>query len=93
MEPLLKFTSLSDKLFDSTVPLLFDRADPDAVKAADDCYRALIKEGRVQGWFPYRVAVGAMPELVGRLDKAQAFHERLRHAVDPHNLIAPGRYR
>lgn len=93
LEPLLTFTSLSDKLFDSTVPLLFDRADPGAVEAARACYRELIVRGREQGWFPYRVAVDAMPELAGLQQDAHAFHERLRRELDPHDLLAPGRYR
>jgi 4-cresol dehydrogenase (hydroxylating) flavoprotein subunit len=93
IEPLLTFTSLSDKLFDSTVPLLFDRADPRAAAAAQACYRELIEAGHARGWYPYRFAVGALPELAGRMGQAQLFHERLRRALDPDDLLAPGRYR
>jgi 4-cresol dehydrogenase (hydroxylating) len=93
IEPLLTFTSLSDKLFDSTVPLLFDRADPAATAAAHACYGELIARGQQQGAFPYRVAVSAMPALVAEFDESHGFHERLRRGIDPHNLIAPGRYR
>ena len=93
IEPLLTFTSLNERLFDSTVPLLFDRDSPKAVAAAEQCYRSLIEQGRAQGWFPYRLAVSAMAELTDRLDDAQQFHERLRKALDPHDLLAPGRYR
>ncbi len=93
MEPLLTFTSLSDKLFDSTVPLLFERDKPASVAAAHACYHELIRCGEQQGWFPYRLAVSAMPELAARLGESQHFHERLRKSIDPHDLIAPGRYR
>jgi 4-cresol dehydrogenase (hydroxylating) len=93
IEPLLTFTSLSDKLFDSTVPLLFDRHDLDAVLRADACYAELIRRGQAHGWFPYRVSVGAMSGVVERFDQSHQFHERLRRAIDPHNLISPGRYR
>ena len=93
MEPLLTFTSLSDKLFDSTVPLLFDRSDARAVAAAEACYRELTVRGKENGWFPYRVSVGAMPALLERLDASAAFHTRLRAGIDPDNLMAPGRYR
>jgi hypothetical protein len=34
-----------------------------------------------------------MAELPGRLDASRAFHERLRRALDPDDLLAPGRYR
>lgn len=93
IEPLLTFTSLSDKLFDSTVPLLFDRADPAQVAAAQACYRELVATGHASGWFPYRLAVDALPDLAARLDDSRRFHERLRRALDPDDLLAPGRYR
>jgi FAD/FMN-containing dehydrogenase len=92
IEPLLTFTSLSDKLFDSTVPLLFDRDSPAAVAAAQACYRELIAAGRERGWFPYRLSVDAMPELQTLLGDSSRLHARLRHALDPHDLLAPGRY-
>lgn len=92
IEPLLTFTSLSDKLFDSTVPLLFDRDAPAAVAAAQACYKELIVAGRERGWFPYRVGVDAMPEVTGLLKDAERLHARLRHALDPQDLLAPGRY-
>ncbi|MBQ5964549.1 FAD-binding oxidoreductase [Massilia sp. ZL223] len=93
MEPLLTFTSLSDKLFDSTVPLLFDRNSPVAAEAAQACYRELILRGREQGFFPYRVAISAMPELAALTQDSQRLHERLRRELDPYDLLAPGRYR
>lgn len=92
IEPLLTFTSLSDKLFDSTVPLLFDRSNPVAVEAAQACYRELIEQGRERGWFPYRVAVGAMPALAELTGEASSLHLRLRRELDPNDLLAPGRY-
>ncbi|KFI05127.1 FAD-binding oxidoreductase [Massilia sp. BSC265] len=92
IEPLLTFTSLSDKLFDSTVPLLFDRADPAAVAAAQACYEELIAEGRKRGCFPYRVAIGAMPGLAALTKESSSLHARLRRELDPDDLLAPGRY-
>lgn len=93
IEPLLTFTSLSDKLFDSTVPLLFDRTDPSAVAAAQACYEELIAGGRERGWFPYRVAIGAMPGLAALTNESSSLHARLRRELDPDDLLAPGRYR
>ena len=34
LEPLITLTTLNDRLFDSTVPLLFDKSRPEAVAAA-----------------------------------------------------------
>lgn len=93
IEPLITFTTLNDRLFDSTVPLLFDRTQPAAVDAAAACYQALLHEGKEHGWFPYRVGIDAMPALLEMQQHAPAFHERLRKDLDPHDILAPGRYR
>lgn len=93
LEPLITFTTLSDRLFDSTVPLVFDRDDPKAVAAAAACYQELLHAGRAKGWFPYRVGINTMPTLVAMQSQATAFHTRLRAGLDPHDLLAPGRYR
>lgn len=93
IEPLITFTTLSDKLVDSTVPIIFERDKPAAVKAATDCYYDLLHTGKGKGFFPYRVGIGTMPTLVGMQDKAIAFHERIRQVFDPGDVLSPGRYR
>lgn len=93
MEPLITFTSLGDRLFDSTVPLIFDRNQPQQVAAAAACYQELLHTGRQHGWFPYRVGVDSMDTLMGLQDHARQFHDRLRQALDPNDILAPGRYR
>ena len=93
IEPLITFTTLNDRLFDCTVPLLFDRNKPAAVTAAAACYETLLHSGKERGWFPYRVGIDAMPALLGMQVHAPVFHERLRKDLDPHDILAPGRYR
>lgn len=93
MEPLITFTSLNDRLFDSTVPLLFDRSKPEAVAAAAACYRELLDTGREHGWFPYRVGVNTMQALNDLQTDSKAFLARLGKDLDPHDILSPGRYR
>ena len=93
LEPLVTLTTVSDKLFDSTVPLIFDRSDAKAVQAAQACYKELVTTGRARGWFPYRVGVESMSDLVDLQSDSKIFHERLRKDLDPHDILAPGRYR
>jgi 4-cresol dehydrogenase (hydroxylating) len=93
LEPLITFTTLSDRLFDSTVPLVFDREQPGAEAAAMACYDELLHTGRAHGWFPYRVGINAMPSLMALQSDAKAFQEQLRRNLDPNDLMAPGRYR
>lgn len=93
IEPLITFTTLSDKLVDSTVPIVFDRDVERSVKAAQACYHDLVQTGRPLGYFPYRVGIAGMSTLVGLQDKATAFHAKLRANLDPHDILSPGRYR
>lgn len=92
LEPLITFTTLSDRVFDSTVPLVFARDDPKAVQSAEACYQELLFEGRGHGWFPYRVGINTMDTLTGLQSHATQFQARLRKDLDPHNLLSPGRY-
>jgi len=92
IEPLITFTTLNDRLFDSTVPIIFERDQPSAVAAAQACYSELLHSGKAQGWFPYRVGVGTMATLTSMQTHSSAFHKRLKAGLDPHSLVAPGRY-
>ncbi len=92
LEPLITLTSLNDRLFDSTVPLLFDREDPSATAAAKTCYNELLAAGRAQGWFPYRVGIDTMVQLRTLQSDSGAFTRMLRESCDPNGVMAPGRY-
>jgi FAD/FMN-containing dehydrogenase len=92
LEPLITLTTISNGIFDSTVPLLFDRADPDATRNAQTCLATLLEEGRAQGFAPYRVGIDAMPWLLGRGGESWDFIARLKRQLDPENILAPGRY-
>jgi 4-cresol dehydrogenase (hydroxylating) len=94
IEPLITFTSLSDKLFDSTVPLVFEKDRLERATSAKRCYAELLETGRTRGWFPYRLGIDAMSALASRTgDETDEFFRRLRSGIDPRGLISPGRYR
>jgi hypothetical protein len=89
IEPLITLTTVSDKLFDSTVPLLFER---ERVSSAHDCYRALLSGGQSVGCFPYRFGIDSMKFLRERAPASISIHERMRRAFDSNDILAPGRY-
>jgi len=92
LEPLVTLTSLSERCFDSSVPLLFDRSSAAATQRAQACYRALLESGRQLGFMPYRVHVDAMDWLTGQPSMHWELAEQLKRALDPQGIIAPGRY-
>jgi len=92
IEPLITLTSLSERCFDSTVPLLFDARDEAAVARARACYDELRDGGRALGFLPYRSSVDAMGAVVQADTPYWRMVRDFKAAVDPDNLIAPGRY-
>jgi len=92
LEPLVTLTSLSERCFDSTVPLLFDRSSAAATERAQACYRELLESGQRLGFVPYRIHVDAMGWLTGQPSEHWELAERIGRAVDPQGIISPGRY-
>lgn len=92
VNPLITLTTVNDRCFDSTVPLLFDRGDADATARAKDCYRALLDAGQKEGFLPYRLNVDAMDTLNNGGTVFPGLASQLKAAVDPNFILAPGRY-
>lgn len=91
IEPLITLTTLSDRCFDSTVPLLYDRDDPAQRERARLCQRALFHAGQHEGFVPYRVGIDDM-DLVLSDSAFWSLAAAIKGAVDPADVIAPGRY-
>jgi len=92
LEPLITFTSISDRCFDSTVPLLFDVASDESRKNAEACYRALFMAGKERGFLPYRVGIQAMDWLSVGDETYWQVVRQLKDTLDPDGILAPGRY-
>jgi 4-cresol dehydrogenase (hydroxylating) len=92
IEPLITLTSISSRCFDSTVPILFDRADEAAAARADACYRALFDAGRREGFLPYRMGAQYMDLVTSEDSTYWRLVAKMKHAIDPDGIISPGRY-
>ncbi|RBW49711.1 FAD-binding oxidoreductase [Marinobacter sp. F3R11] len=92
INPLITLTTVNDRCFDSTVPLLFDRSDADATARANDCYRALFKAGQKEGFLPYRLNIDAMDIMNTDGTAFSGLASQLKAAIDPNSILAPGRY-
>jgi FAD/FMN-containing dehydrogenase len=92
MEPLITLTSLGDRLFDSTVPLLFERDDPAAAARARHCLEELISQGRGLGFHPYRLGIDNMADYATQHPLSGEVQRRIKAALDPNDLLSPGRY-
>jgi len=52
----------------------------------------LLDAGSREGFVPYRVGIDAMPWLESRHLTQGSLAARLRDAIDPERVLAPGRY-
>ncbi|MBD9394548.1 FAD-binding oxidoreductase [Acidovorax sp. ACV01] len=91
-EPLITLTSLSDRCFDSSVPLLFDGRSAAQKERAHRCFDMLFDEGRQLGFVPYRMGSQFFHKLEAENDPALALARSLKQWLDPDNIISPGRY-
>ena len=92
LEPLMTLTSLSDRCFDSTVPLLFDLDSEESRKNAERCYWALLEAGRSRGFLPYRVGIQTMSWLSQSDATFWQVVREIKKTLDPYAIISPGRY-
>lgn len=92
IEPLITLTSLSERCFDSSIPLLFDKSKPEAQKRVKDCYQALFEQGRKLGFVPYRYGIDTMELITERPCGFWRVSDAIKQALDPNNIIAPLRY-
>ncbi|MGZ5279237.1 MAG: FAD-binding oxidoreductase [Pseudobdellovibrionaceae bacterium] len=93
IEPLITLTTVSERCFDSTIPILFDRQNPEATKRAQACYRELLSEGKKKGFIPYRLGVDQMEDVTS--DPQSVSWRRvakIKQALDPNEILSPGRY-
>jgi hypothetical protein len=91
IEPMITFTNLSGISTDSTIPIVFDLENPQAVKDAHACLQALFDEGLKHGFIPYRLNIQQQLEL----NANSTFWKtagKIAHALDPAGIISPDRY-
>ncbi|KKO47064.1 FAD-binding protein [Arsukibacterium ikkense] len=92
IEPMITFTSLKHDMVDSTIPIVFNLADPVAVAQAHACLDELVSKGLKQGWVPYRLNLAQQASLLDAKLPFWQISAKIKQALDPHNIISPGRY-
>ncbi|SNY51669.1 FAD/FMN-containing dehydrogenase [Arsukibacterium tuosuense] len=92
IEPMITFTSLKHDMVDSTIPIVFNLADPAAVTQAHACLEELVSAGLTQGWVPYRLNLAQQANLLEPGTSFWQISSKIKQALDPDNIISPGRY-
>ncbi|MDB5960789.1 MAG: FAD-linked oxidase, partial [Massilia sp.] len=83
---------INERALCAVLTVAFDRDDAAEAARARDCQRALFDAVMAAGYMPYRVGIESMGELDPHGDVFWKVAARIKAALDPQGLIAPGRY-
>ena len=92
-DALLGLTIRNSRAGIATIPLIFEKTEEN-VRRAHACYKELVTACTLAGMPPYRVNIESMRTMAElRIDNVhQRLHAQLKAALDPADIIAPGRY-
>jgi 4-cresol dehydrogenase (hydroxylating) len=91
-EPLLTCHCLSPRAVHVVGALVYDREVAGADEQARSCHEEIGKRLVDQGYYPSRLDIQSMSHLPPASDDYDTVLAGLRAAIDPRNVLAPGRY-
>lgn len=92
LDPLLAMVGQTERAIYLLPLLIYDREVPGADEEAMRCHDAILSRLAAAGYPPYRLGVQSMDALPAPRDDHGALMERLKRALDPGDILAPGRY-
>ncbi|HYI02415.1 FAD-binding oxidoreductase [Hyalangium sp.] len=92
LEPNVALLALSPRCLYLVVALAYDREVPGEDERAMACYQSLQRELVQAGYYPMRLGLPGFSEELSSQDDSRALLKRLKEAVDPAGILAPGRY-
>ncbi len=90
-EPMLTITLLTERSASCVISMAYDRRVPGEDEKAQACYQKLLKTLADKGYHSYRLGVQGREQMNGA-DGYNRLVRELKSAIDPYNLLAPGRY-
>jgi 4-cresol dehydrogenase (hydroxylating) flavoprotein subunit len=92
LEPIMTLLNLSDRCLMVSVQLLFDKSNPTEVTLAQQCHTRLASCALACGGYSYRGNIDTMSTSHTGNDDFWRIAQKIKEALDPENIIAPGRY-
>ncbi|MBV8830307.1 MAG: FAD-binding oxidoreductase [Acidobacteriaceae bacterium] len=90
-EPMISLTFLTARLISCVVSISYDRDVPGEDETAAACHDELVRACSERGYYPYRLGIKSMNQITEREEYADLLG-RLKTALDPQGILAPGRY-
>ena len=90
-EPMISLTMLTPRTVNAVISITYDRDVPGEDERAMNCYFDLAQRCSAAGYHPYRLGIHAM-HATTLAESYRAVLSRLKAALDPNGILAPGRY-
>ena len=91
-EALVTMTSITSRALCCVLTVAFDKENPEECRRALDCYDALWEACMEAGYVPYRCGIRSMNKLAAGSQTYWDVVRNIKTALDPHGIMAPGRY-
>lgn len=91
-EPILIVGCISERVVYINVDITYDREVEGEDEKALECHDALLGRLIESGYFPYRLGIESVRLLPEPDDDTGKLLAALKKALDPNNILAPGRY-
>ncbi len=91
-EPLMTVTSISGRALCCVLNICYDRDNPAETSRAGRCYDVLFDRLASAGYLPYRAGIQSMAKLERDNEVFWDVCARIKAALDPQSILAPGRY-
>jgi 4-cresol dehydrogenase (hydroxylating) len=89
---LVTFTMLNERAMVAVTNIACDTREQEENQRATACYAALSSALKSQGYLPYRTGPQGYNTLRAEGDTYWTLNRRIKAAIDPGNIMAPGRY-
>jgi 4-cresol dehydrogenase (hydroxylating) len=90
-EPMISLTMLTARTVLCVISISYDREVAGEDERAMRCYEELVERCTSGGFYPYRLGIRSMPRVLGERGYTGLIR-KLKDAVDPNGILAPGRY-
>lgn len=92
LHPAMTLNIIDERCLELVLSISFPRNQSDRVRAAHDYVEQLLDAYEAMGYRPYRVGIQQMGRVVKEGDPFWETARAIKRALDPNNIIAPGRY-
>ena len=92
LEACITLTAVNERCFDCTLPILYDKDDPDEVANAQACLSGACRACREHGYIRVPAGPAVDGAGIGARRRLLGCREALKGALDPERILAPGRY-